>query len=105
MSKDELPACVIHQMPELDLIIESVLDKYKDNKHMPIDVLTLSVISSSDEFRTPQSFEIRHLCFSYILQNLQTIISGEIESEKDSIDIKYQAEDFAASLRRALRKR
>jgi len=95
-----LPACVIHQMPELDLIIESVLEKYKDNQHMPIDILTFSVISSSEEYRTLRSEEIQHQCFTYILQNLQTIISGEIE-EKDSKDIKYQAEDFAASHLRA----
>ena len=104
MSKNDLPtlpACVLHQMPELDLIIETVLEKYKDIRHIPLDVLTLSVISSNEEFCKPRSEEVQLQCFTYILQNLQTIISGEIESEKESKDIRYQAGDFAASRVRA----
>ena len=74
-------------------------NNYNDNKTIPIDMLTLSVISTSKEFRTLQCSKVQ--CFTYILRNLETIISGEFElTEKVSKDIEYQAEDFASSYMR-----
>ena len=80
----------------LNAIIAVVIEKYNDNKLIPIDMLTLSVISASEDFRTLQCSKVQ--CFTYILRNLETIINGEFELLEDiSKDIEYQAEDFAAS--------
>ena len=84
---------------ELDLIIGSVIDRYNDNKQTPIDVLTISEISSNEDFEALNTSKVQ--CFTYIMQNLQKIINGEDQlSERDLLDIRLQAEDFAASFLR-----
>ena len=84
---------------ELDLIIGSVIDRYNDNKQTPIDVLTISEISSNEDFEALNTSKVQ--CFTYIMQNLQKIINGEEQSsERDLLDIRLQAEDFAASFLR-----
>ena len=91
------------EMQLADLIEARMIEKHKENPLIPIDVLLISVISSSDELRQ-QVYSTSF--FIYILEKLQETFYGEKyfgmrkrmnATENPSIDIHYQAEDIAAS--------